>query len=290
MTNQSLIFTSIILCSLGGWYVVLTKYLELKAMSKDRPNEPVHTKIDPVSPDFNKMPEDINFTGKHVPGMGPAPHPSLPFTIPADLLASMANMRSSSKPGLNTPVSPESTPPKQVTNEKRLVCNWAAILHLSGFAIVFGIPFLNIIVPTILWLLKKEQHPFLAKQGKDIINFQITFTIMQLLCLGAGTIFIWLMPHAAESLFAWTKTIRVVFTTSLHLPYNIFTAVPFFWGCIMMVRGAVAAYSGLSFKYPYAQPFVFIAEEQTRSAESPVPSKKVQKAPVAPTFSNISFS
>lgn len=296
MTNQSLMLVSIVLCSLGGWYVVLTKYLELKAMSKNKfYGNHETTQIDPVSPDFNKIPDDFNLS-EHVPGMGPPPHPGLPFSIPDDLLAAVNKLRSPSGQGTRTAIKHTVTAPtstlasktgSSISPQRREVCNWATILHLSGLALVTGIPFLNIVVPAILWLLKKEQHPFLARHGRDVINFQITLTLMQFLCLGAGALFIWITPQAAQSLFAWTKTLRIVFGTSMHLPYNIFTIIPFFWGCIMMVRGAVAAYNGGTYKYPYSQAFLAAAVTPTVA-----PSKQETPAPAPATrvYNNMNFS
>jgi len=293
MTNQNLIFVSIVLCSLGGWYVVLTKYLELKAMMKDKSNNhnniPLHNEpLEPVSPDFNKLPENFEFNGKHIPGMGPPPNANVPFTIPEDLLSTM---RSKLRAAAHQAASQQSTSPiasKQqsqdsTTVSKRIICNWAAIIHLSGLTIILGIPFLNIIAPAVLWLLKKEQHPFLAKQGREVVNFQITFSLIQFLFLGLGAMFIWWWPHAAEALLASTKTLRVVFSTSMHLPYNMFTVLPFYWACIVAVRGAVAAYHGIAYKYPYAQPFIF---DQLQPKVAPAASAKE----VAPGLTNISFS
>lgn len=303
MTNQSFMLVSIVLCSLGGWYVVITKYLELKAMSKDKfeSHDSGSERLDPVSHDFNKIPENFNLTGQHIPGMGPPPHPNLPFSIPEDLLAAMNKLRAqplkhevsnstvkqASSNTNKTGAQVASSQSPSASSQKREICNWATILHLSGLAIITGIPFLNIVVPSILWLLKKEQHPFLARHGRDVINFQITLTIMQFLCLGAGAMFIWLTPHAAQGLFAWTKTLRIVFGTSMHLPYNIFTIVPFFWGCVVMVRGAVAAYNGSTYKYPYSQPFLFTTISAPVKKQEVVPQAKPQAMPV---FNNINFS
>ena len=39
MDNQAFVIASIILCSFGGWYVVVTKYLALKKMVKDQNDE-----------------------------------------------------------------------------------------------------------------------------------------------------------------------------------------------------------------------------------------------------------
>lgn len=298
MTNQNLIFASIILCSLGGWYVVLTKYLELKAMMKNKSknkNIELHSEpLEPVSPDFHKLPENFEFNGKHIPGMGPPPNANIPFNIPEDLLSNMRNkVRAAAQQAASQ--QQQTTQPDATALSKRIVCNWAAVIHLSGLTIVLGIPFVNIIAPAILWLLKKEQHPFLAKQGKEVVNFQITFSLIQFLFLGLGAMFIWLWPHAAASLLASTKTLRVVFSTSMHLPYNIFTVLPFYWGCIVAVRGAVAAYHGIAYKYPYAQPFIF-EQQQLAVATAPVtvtpkPQPKPAPTPVVSSgLTNISFS
>lgn len=54
---------------------------------------------------------------------------------------------------------------------------WAMFCHLAGLAVcVF--PFAgNIILPLILWQIKKEQYPFVDDQGKEAVNFQISVTI-----------------------------------------------------------------------------------------------------------------
>ncbi len=296
MTNHNLIFASIVLCSFGGWYIVLTKYLELKAMMKNKSNNnnsKLHaTPLEPVSPDFNKLPEDFEFNGQHIPGMGPPPNANLPFNIPEDLLATMrSKLRAVSQQSDSLP-NPKSISKSQAQDpsviSKRVICNWASIIHLSGLTIVLGVPFLNIIAPAILWLFKKEQHPFLAKQGREVVNFQMTLSLIQFLFLGLGTLFIWLMPHAAANLFSWTKTLRIVFSTSMHLPYNMFTMVPFYWGCIVVVRGAVAAYHGVAYKYPYSQPFIF---DQNPVAVTTAPVKiKQNSVHAAPGLTNISFS
>lgn len=54
--------------------------------------------------------------------------------------------------------------------------NWAVLIHLSALA-GFIIPFGNILAPLIIWLLKKEDSPFIDDQGKEAVNFQISMTI-----------------------------------------------------------------------------------------------------------------
>ncbi|GBF35588.1 hypothetical protein DCCM_4717 [Desulfocucumis palustris] len=64
--------------------------------------------------------------------------------------------------------------------------NWAIFCHLGGFA-GYIIPFGNIIVPLVLWLIKRDESPFVNQHGKEALNFNISFIIYAfisgLLCL-----------------------------------------------------------------------------------------------------------
>lgn len=53
--------------------------------------------------------------------------------------------------------------------------NYAMFCHLAG--LLGFIPFGNIIVPVILWSLKKDYSPLVDREGKKSINFQISMTI-----------------------------------------------------------------------------------------------------------------
>jgi len=52
--------------------------------------------------------------------------------------------------------------------------------HLSAFAGLIGIPFGNIIGPLVLWLIKRDEIPFVDQEGKESLNFQISMTIYAL--------------------------------------------------------------------------------------------------------------
>jgi len=53
---------------------------------------------------------------------------------------------------------------------------WALICHLSVFCGYF-IPFGGLIAPIVIWSLKKDEMPMVDAHGKEVINFQISFTI-----------------------------------------------------------------------------------------------------------------
>jgi uncharacterized Tic20 family protein len=52
----------------------------------------------------------------------------------------------------------------------------AVVMQLLGFA-GFVFPFGNIIAPLILWLVKRAESPLLDRTGKEVVNFQISYTI-----------------------------------------------------------------------------------------------------------------
>lgn len=64
---------------------------------------------------------------------------------------------------------------------------WAMICHLSALSGLLGNGIGFLLGPLIVWLIKREDHPFIDKQGKEAVNFQITMFIILfisfLLCL-----------------------------------------------------------------------------------------------------------
>lgn len=57
-------------------------------------------------------------------------------------------------------------------NEKQ----WVIFCHAGALAGLI-IPFGNIIVPAIIWSMKKEESEWIDEQGKESLNFQISMTI-----------------------------------------------------------------------------------------------------------------
>lgn len=64
-----------------------------------------------------------------------------------------------------------------IEEENKSAVTWATFCHLSALSLYIGIPFGNLIVPFVLWLIKKHESPFVDKQGKESLNFQISMTI-----------------------------------------------------------------------------------------------------------------
>ena len=71
--------------------------------------------------------------------------------------------------------------PQQIENHpSKDERTWAMLCHFSAFAgLIF--PFGNFLAPLIIWLIKKEELPFVENQGKEVLNFQISMTIYLLI-------------------------------------------------------------------------------------------------------------
>ncbi len=61
----------------------------------------------------------------------------------------------------------QAQPSTEISKDARM---WAMLCHLLGFFTCF-------IGPLIIWLIKKDEDPFIDNQGKEALNFQITVAI-----------------------------------------------------------------------------------------------------------------
>ncbi len=70
------------------------------------------------------------------------------------------------------PPLPAPAPAGEVSQEER---NWAMAAHLSALVTVVGVP--SLVGPLVVWLIKKDQLPFVDDQGREALNFNISFLI-----------------------------------------------------------------------------------------------------------------
>lgn len=64
--------------------------------------------------------------------------------------------------------------------EDKQARNWGMLCHLTALAAFLGIPFGHLLGPLVVWLIKKNEYPFVDEQGKESLNFQISVTIYSL--------------------------------------------------------------------------------------------------------------
>ena len=102
----------------------------------------------------------------------------------------------------------------------------AMLCHLGGLA--GFIPLGNILVPLIIWAVKKDQSTYIDMHGKEAINFQISITIYSVVA----------------------AILIVALVGFLILP------VIAIFDLIFIILASIKAYEGNEFHYPLAIPLI----------------------------------
>ncbi len=116
----------------------------------------------------------------------------------------------------------QDTEPMQPMPEKE-ERTWGMLCHLSAFA-GFIVPFGGILAPLIIWLIKKDEMPFVNDQGKESINFQITLFVAAIICMILMFVGIGFLLIIALAIYA----------------------------VIMIIIASIRANEGIYYRYPYA--------------------------------------
>ncbi len=116
------------------------------------------------------------------------------------------------------PQAPEQTQTLAVDEQQSRL--WGSFCHLAGLISFIG--------PLVIWLIKKDEYPFVDKEGKEALNFQLSmliyFVIASMLCV---------------------VLIGFVLIPALTVA-----------DLILIVMATVKANSGESFRYPFTIRFV----------------------------------
>ncbi|MFH1754078.1 MAG: DUF4870 domain-containing protein [Candidatus Latescibacterota bacterium] len=105
---------------------------------------------------------------------------------------------------------------------------WAMICHMIALVGLLGNGIGFLIAPLIVWLLKREDHPFVDQQGKEAVNFQITMFIVLFLSL----------------------------ILALVVVGFVFMIIVAFIMTIFPILGAIKANAGIDYKYPFTIRFL----------------------------------
>lgn len=116
---------------------------------------------------------------------------------------------------------------------ERIVSNpaekqWGLFTHIAALSLFIGIPLGNIIGPLIIYLIKKDEFEFVKDQGKEVLNFQITWTLI--LFVSAILIFV---------------GIGIVMLIGFGIAW-----------LILVITGAVKANEGVYYRYPMSIKFL----------------------------------
>ena len=104
---------------------------------------------------------------------------------------------------------------------------WAMLCHVSGLA-GYVIPFGNIFAPLIIWLIKRDQSWFVDDQGKEALNFQISWTIYMIV-----------------------SAIAILVLVGIVL-----LGIVAIGGLVLLIVAAVKANEGIAYRYPLTIRFI----------------------------------
>jgi uncharacterized Tic20 family protein len=112
--------------------------------------------------------------------------------------------------------------------KSREVRKWAMISHIIALVGLIGNGIGFLLGPLIVWMLKKEEHPFIDEQGKEAVNFQITMFIA-----------------------AFISALLIFFVIGIFLLIIVGLLMT-----ILPIVGAIKANDGEDFKYPFSIRFI----------------------------------
>jgi uncharacterized Tic20 family protein len=172
----------------------------------NNPNDDLNEPQPPQAPTpFGEDPQPATPSPEPVPTPEPAPQQAPPVN--------------EQPPGQGYSPPPEQKPASAPTQDEKM---WAMFCHLAALAMYLPIPFGNILGPLIVWLIKKDEFPFVEDQGRESLNFQISIGIYFLACI---------------------PLIFVVIGIPLIIGLGIFNLV-------MIIISSISANKGETYRYP----------------------------------------
>jgi uncharacterized Tic20 family protein len=85
-------------------------------------------------------------------------------------------------PPLNRPENSKPTIEMVPASSSESARSWCIGLHLSGLSgLILSFALAHIVVPLVIWLVKRADSPEIDSTGKEVLNFQITYTIYSLI-------------------------------------------------------------------------------------------------------------
>lgn len=171
---------------------------------------------------------DVAYAGK----AAPCPQCDQPNTASGDVAAVTQEPpgHAAQSAGQNGPVDtpPPSPAPPAVTSRQSDVNLWGMLSHLSALAGMVGIPAGNVVGPLVVWLIKREEFPFVDDQGKESLNFQITMLIGFLICIPLAFI-----------------VIGVFLMVALGIA-----------NLVLIIMASIEAHKGRPYRYPFSIKFI----------------------------------
>lgn len=187
------------------------------------------------SPDTGGTPPPPAFGDPDPPAYGdpmtPPPPDPLPPSPPPGLPPSPSSVPNPPNLGPANPTDATGST-GSLTNPGKEARNWAVLSHLSALAVgllgsAVGLPIFSFIGPLTIYLMKKDESPFVADQAKEALNFNISIGIIMFV------------------LIVLSLTIILMIIT---IPLMILIGLA---AIILSIIGAVKASNGEAYRYPF---------------------------------------
>jgi len=135
--------------------------------------------------------------------------------------------------------------------ENRDARTWATLCHLSALLMLIGVPLGNVLGPLVVWLIKRNDYPFVDDQGKEALNFQLSVTLYWVL---AGILIFFSVGSIA---FFWPAVHHRMFDfwNPMAMPFAMIFGFFLIFGLVILdvilaVVAAVKTSNGEAYRYP----------------------------------------
>lgn len=133
----------------------------------------------------------------------------------------------------------------------------AFLLHISAFA-GFIFPFGHIIIPLIAWQALKKRSLFLDEQGKEAVNFNLSYTLY---------FFILTLTFIPFAVSTFMKNINIFDDFHINFDFNLsnilgfigfglITGVIYLVGIALVIIASIKAKEGENYRYPFTIKFI----------------------------------
>lgn len=153
------------------------------------------------------------------------------------------------------PQPPAEAPAPPPSSKERV---WATFCHLAALIPLPRIRLGFILGPLVVWLIKKDESPFVNRHGKAALNFQISMILYGALLIGFGFVCLTAVLNADRGRFSGEQLIVGPWRldAALVTPLFLLIASLALFDLVCVIVGAVRANKGREYRYPLAIPFI----------------------------------
>ena len=136
--------------------------------------------------------------------------------------------------------------------KKQTCCTpfWAMMCHLSTF-LGFILPGLSILAPLLIWGLKRDRDPLIRENGRNVINFVLSFWLYSFALLSACAFFFFLavnqMSPIVSNYTGGFFSIGIIFFYGSFV--GVYGIIYLFFHLVLPLYGGLKAFNGEVYRY-----------------------------------------